>query len=150
MLVQRMLRLWRRGVTLLEVLIASSIGVVIAGGVMLALTTSKKVSMRAAGVVEAAGFAQQTIERFRNKIACDDPNWFTAATCQAGAGLPTIWTNDPADSAGDGLPNSPGPLSMIGQGGRRQYRVTSLDCDGDGMSGDCFQVDTKVTWSSRE
>ena len=138
------------GITLLEVLIASSIGVVITGGAMLALTTSKKVSMRAAGVVEAAGFAQQTIERFRNKIACDDPDWFTAATCRAGAGLPTSWTNDPADSAVDGLPDSPGPLSMIGQGGRRQYRVTSLDCDGDGASGDCFQVDTKVAWSSRE
>lgn len=138
----------QHGVTLVEVLIAAMVGVVIAGGTMLAFVTAKKVSTGAAGAVEAADFAQQTIERFRNKIACDDPSWFDAATCRSGAGLPTAWTKDPA-GAGTGLPDSPGLLSMIGQGGDRQYKVTPVDCDGDGTIGDCFQVDTKVAWSPR-
>jgi len=124
-----------------EVLIAALIGVMIAGGTLLAFTTAKKTSVGAAGVVESADFAQQTIERFRNKIACDDPDWFNAATCAPV--VPPGWTTD-------NFPASPGPLSMIGQGGSRQYRVTPFDCDGDGTPGDCFQVDTKVAWSPRQ
>ena len=130
------------GITLLEVLIAALMGAMIAGGTMLAFTTAKKTSVRGAGVVEAADFAQQTIERFRNKIACDDPDWFSAATCATILPAPA-WT-------ADSLPGSPGSLSMIGQGGSRQYRVTPSDCDGDGTNGDCFQLDTKVAWSPRQ
>ena len=135
------------GITLVEVLIAALVGVMIAGGTMLAFVTAKKTSVGAAGVVEAADFAQQTIERFRNKIACDDPDWFSAATCVTTLpAVPPGWTTD-------ALPVNPGPLSMIGQvgpGQGRQYQVTPFDCDGDGTSGDCFQVDTKVAWSPRQ
>lgn len=132
-----------RGVTLIEVIVAALIGVMIAGGTMLAFMTAKKTSVGAAGAVEAADLAQQTIERFRNKIACDDPDWFKAATCATTLpATPTLKT--------DGLPGNPGLLSVIGQGGSRQYQVTPFDCDGDGTKGDCFQVDTKVAWSPRQ
>jgi len=132
------------GVTLVEVLIAALVGVMIAGGTMLAFMTAKKISVGAAGVVEAANFAQQTVERFRNKIACDDPDWFTAATCSTILpAVPPGWTTD-------ALPGNPGLLSLIGQGGSRRYQVTPVDCDGDGTPGDCFRVDVKVAWSPRQ
>lgn len=133
----------QHGITLVEILIAALVGVMIAGGTMLAFVTAKKTSVGAAGVVEAADFAQQTIERFRNKIACNDPDWFTAATCATTLPAAPAWT-------ADGLPASPGPLSMIGQGGSRQYKVTPDDCDGVGGTGDCFKVETKVSWSPRQ
>lgn len=133
----------RSGITLVEILIAALVGVMIAGGTMLAFVSAKKTSVGAAGVVEAADFAQQTIERFRNKIACDNSDWFTAATCATTLPAAPAWT-------ADGLPASPGPLSMIGQGGIRRYQVTPLDCDNDGTVGDCFQVDANVRWSPRQ
>jgi hypothetical protein len=139
-----------KGLSLLEVLIAALIGMVVAGGTMLAFTTAEKVSVGASGAVEAADFAQQTIERFRNRIACDDEEWFDPATCQAVASAAmTGWTFDPVDAT-DGLPDSPGTLSMIGQGGSRQYKVTEVDCDGDDIVGDCLQVEAKVTWTQRQ
>ena len=125
-----------RGVTLLEILVASIVGVLLAGGTMMAFVMSKKVSANAAGRVEAADLAQQTLERFRNRIACDDA-WFTASTCAPGPGLPTGWTSDVL----------PVGSSLLAQGGARQYRVTPRDCDGDGATGDCFQVENRITWS---
>ena len=133
-----------RGMTLLEIIIAALLGVVVAGGMMLAFTSAQKTSAGAVGVVEASDFAQQTLERFRNKIACDDPDWFNASDCTVNfGGLPSVWTND-------GLPASPGALSVIGQGATRQYRVTQADCDGDGTQGDCLQVESKVAWTPRQ
>lgn len=137
-------RTHERGMTLIEIVIAALVGVVIAGGTMLAFTTAQKTSGAAVGSVEAADFAQQTLERFRNKIACDDPDWFNQADCAANdGGLPTVWTTD-------SLPASTGAFSMIGQGGMRQYRLTKVDCDGDGAPGDCFQVESKITWTPRQ
>ena len=125
-----------RGVTLVEILVASIVGVLLAGGTMMAFVMSKKVSANAAGRVEAADLAQQTLERFRNRVACDDA-WFNPSTCVSGPGLPAGWTSDV-------LPVS---SSLLVQGGTRQYRVTPKDCDGDGATGDCFQVESRVTWS---
>lgn len=131
-----------RGLTLMEILIAALIGVVAAGGMMVATTMSQKTSAGAVGVVEAADFAQQTIERFRNKIACDDIDWFNAPDCTA-AGLPAGWT-------ADDLPPATDTLSMLAQGGTRQYQIAEFDCDEDGQVGDCYKVESKVSWTPRQ
>ena len=126
----------QQGVTLVEILVASVIGALLAGGTMMAFVMSRKVTTNAAGTVEAAELAQQTLERFRNQIACDLP-WFNGANCASGAALPTSWTTD----------TIPASSSLPVQGGTRQYKVSPADCDGDGTPGDCFRVDSKVTWS---
>lgn len=138
-----------RGLTLVEIMIAALVGVVVAGGTMLAFTTAKKVSVGSSGTVEAADLAQQTIERFRNRIACDDP-WFAAANCGIDPTALTDWTVDPdAGNIANGLPASPGSLSVIGQGGMRQYRVVAADCDG-APGDECLKVETKVNWQPRQ
>ena len=73
--------------------------------------------------------AQQSLEKFRNMVACDT-SWFDPASCQGlGAGGP------------DAL-----PLGAL-YGGTRTYTVTPANCDGVGGSGDCFKVVTKVSWT---
>ena len=115
-----------KGGTLMEVLVS---------GLMAAFITAIRLSSHGQTYVDAASLAQQTLERFRNRIACDDP-WFNAATCTPGA-LPT---NAPHSLAGTTLGD---PIYA----GTRDYTVTPVDCDGDLVPGDCFQVVTTLTWT---
>jgi hypothetical protein len=119
------------GMTLFEIIVASVIGALVAGGTLMAFVTASRLSK----IPTAPGppLAQQTIERFRNNIACDDP-WFDPGTCQAKVGplpaMPLAWTDD--------LPVPPGLT--------RQYKVQQSNCDGVGPTDDCLQVSVKVTW----
>jgi len=74
--------------------------------------------------------AQQTIERNRNRVACDD--WFNGANCTATA---------PANA--DTM--TTGRLPALA--GTRNYTVTPADCDGDGTVGDCLQMQVTVNWT---
>ncbi len=131
----------QRGMTLIELLAAAFIGALIAAGSMIAFVTALNISRQAGTGLEAAHAAQQSMERYRNRIACDD-RWFDDTSTptlecapQAGAppAMPGTWTADGA------VP--PGMTS-------RDYRVTPADCDGVGGVGDCFQMQVKVGWSS--
>ena len=116
------------GLTLLEVLIASVAMTVVAGGMMITFLMATRLSQGSRSVDAAELLAQQTLERFRNRMACDDA-WFTAP-CDATA-LPGADTADP-------LPPGTGM-------GARTYTITPRDCDGNGTTGDCFQLVVKVT-----
>ena len=120
----------QQGTSLAEVLVGSLIGAVLVAGLMAAFLTALRVSESGGGNTEAASRAQQTLERFRNMVACDT-GWFGGANCGA--------TPPPADSAD--------PLGGALYGGTRTYTVTSADCDGVGGAGDCFKVVTKVSWT---
>lgn len=130
------------GFTLAELLIGSLIGTVVAGGTMMAFVTATRLNRQQGNpqLVEASLLAQQTIERYRNHMACDGP-WFDPATCAANASLPTAWTSDllPAPASG-------GSETMLGPGAKRQFCVTQEDCDGVGGVGDCFAVQVRVCW----
>ena len=123
-----------RGMTLIEVLAAAVIGTVLVGGVMAAFLTAMRLGQQGGGTSEAATYAQETLERYRNHIACDDAAWFNPATC-AFAG-PVGGTPAPA------LPGG----ALYGTAART-YTVTAADCDGVGGPGDCFKVVTTVTWT---
>jgi len=133
----------RHGVTLMEIVAAALIGALIAGGALMAFVMAAKVSRSSSDTIEAASFAQQTLERFRNNIACDG-TWFDSTTCTSGGGLPTALTFDPDDPASNGLPAG-APLLKFS--GTRRYQVTEADCDGVGGVGDCFKVMVKVQWT---
>ena len=123
-----------QGMTLAEVLVASVTVAVLAGGTMTSFLAAVRISEKGAGLVEAANYGQQTLERLRNKIACGEGTpgeWFSPACA------PAVLPNNQAD------PLPPGAL----YGGSRTYTVTSQDCDGVGGAGDCFKVVVKVAWT---
>lgn len=128
----------QRGITLLEILVAAVIAAVVVGGTMTAFLTATKVSKVSAEEAESASYAQQTIERFRNLVACRQQGesasntWFNAA-CQ------------PELPAGEQADTLPGGIAL--QDASRTYQATAVDCDGDGTAGDCLQVTSKVHWS---
>jgi len=126
-----------QGFNLVEIIAASVIGALLAGGAMTAFVMSVKTSQQASGKTEAVQLAQQTIEKFRNQIACNS-SWFKPTDCEPG----TLPSNE-----GDPLP----PTSVLPMfGGSRNYTVTEEDCDGVGGPGDCLKVTTTVTWAPSE
>ena len=131
------MRQMQRGITLLEILIAAVIAAVVVGGTMTAFLSATTVSEVSSEEVGSAAYAQQTIERFRNKVACRQSTelttdtWFDNACAPA---APSGVVTD-GDLSGSGIP-----------GATRQYQVVAVDCDGDGTAGDCLQVESKVHW----
>ena len=131
----------QRGISLMEVLVAAVIGTLMAGGTLLAFLLATKHTRSSLETVDAAALAAQTLEKFRNKIACDegtaagtDP-WFDAA-CQGQAIGPT----------GDAVP-ADHPILGVDPSATRTYTVTPADCDGVGGADDCFKVEVKVHWN---
>ncbi len=132
----------RRGFTLIEIIMAAAIAAVVAGGTMIAFVTALNISRRTSTNSEAAHLAQQTTERFRNRVACDDA-WFDPAAC-APSTLPAGWQADPV------VPPTVPPTT-------RQYQITrdgalmapgiTGDCDGTAGVGDCVVVQARVTWT---
>lgn len=134
------------GVTFIEVLVASLIAALLAGGTLMAFVLSAKLTRESVTVVEAADYAVQTIERFRNHIACDD-QWFNdSPTCNFGglpdSDLPVIPVADPLPG-----PTNPPTSALVGLGATRGYRVLPADCDGDSVNGDCYEVAVTVIWT---
>ena len=144
----------RSGMTLVEIIVAAVLTALVAGGTMIAFVTAAKMSRRGgSSQAEAAFYAQQTVEKFRNKVACRQPSesapqtdpqnpagdtWFNAS-CQSDA--PTGWQED-------ALPTGAAP-SITGLGAQREYEVVpgGDDFDNDGRP-DYYRVTSKVTWTT--
>jgi prepilin-type N-terminal cleavage/methylation domain-containing protein len=128
-----------RGVSLIEVVIASVIAALVAGGTMMAFVMAAGISQQdTMDSTEAVFYAEHTLERLRNHIACDD-GWFGAGCTSS---VPPGWTSDP-------LPTPPAGVEspLVTAGGTRDYEVVPADCDGVGGAGDCFRVTTRVQWT---
>ncbi len=128
----------RRGMTLVEVVIASVVGALVAGGTMLAFVMAMNMTRQgSADEAEAMFYTEQTLERFRNRMACDDP-WFDPARCSSnGAAGP------------DTLPTPPPNVnsSLLREQAVRDYEIVPEDCDGVGGPGDCYRVTARVQWT---
>ena len=119
----------QQGASLIEILVGAVIAAVLVGGLMGAFLTAVRISARGGGNTEAAALAQQTLERLRNKVACDS-GWFGGGNCGA---------TPPAANSADPL------LGGALNGGTRTYTVTPANC-GSGP-GDCLKVVAKVSWT---
>jgi len=123
------------GYTLVEVVVASFLASVVAGGTMMAFVTAARMTQRQGDVrfAEASGLAQQTVEKFRNYVEAGQP-WLTSKA-------PLGWCLDQ-------LPSSvvAGTESILKMSARRCYRVTPEDCDGVGGPGDCYALQVAVCW----
>lgn len=119
------------GFTLLEVLAASVLASVVAGGMMMAYIAAARMPPPRGidPMLEANGLAQQTLEWIRNQVAADSTFFAT----QAAAG----WQEDPLPAAGSSE-------SILNQTAVRRYCVRTADCAG---VGDCYAADAKVCWN---
>ena len=143
----------RDGFTMVELMAGSLIATMVAGGTMMAYVTAARISRQQGNpaIVEATMLAQQTLERFRSEMACDADS-FDPVTCNAKAVLPTgDWTTDDFPNANSNDPaiaarGNESILTRPGTTPKRCFRVTKEDCDGDGLTGDCFAVQAKVCW----
>ena len=131
----------RRGLTLLEVIIASLVASIVAGGTLMAFVTAAKMttSQDLMTNAEASALAREAVEQFRNRVTADEADV-------------TWWQNQAALTANDGwvaepLPATGGSESKLNIGAKRCYRVRAADCDGVGGAGDCYAVQSRVCWN---
>lgn len=123
--------------SLVEVLAGAVIGAVVAGGTMTAFVTALRIAEPPRVNVEAIQMLQQTMERQRNRIACDD-GWFNTATCRADFAPSRAFTPDPTSPLLRGPNNRfSGPMPVA------EMKAKQLDCSGDGVP-DCMQVTVRV------
>lgn len=132
---------WRnpRGISLIEILVASVIGALLAGGTLMAMTMGVKLTRGSVMTGDVSAYAAQTIERNRNRIACDDA-WFNSNCTFVGPGgeqneAPSL----PTDSSLEPLPDV-----------SRRFTVEAKDCDGDGALGDCYRMAVSLQWEPPE
>lgn len=129
-----------RGFTFIEVLVASVIVALMAGGTMLAFLLAANLTQGSSTLGDAGFFNQQTLERFRNKVACRQPGEIASDTWFDASCAPAL----PAPDSPDTLPSGPLKDKFAGT---RTYTVTPVDCDGVGGPGDCLSVMVKVQWT---
>lgn len=123
--------------TLVEIIIASLITAVVVGGTMAAFIAAARMTHAQNGPLyaEAMNCAQQKLERFRNRVAQDDP------FLQANAGLGWQIDNGVDDLTDCGS----GSESLQTRAPQRRFCVRGEDCDGaPGL--DCFAVLVRVCW----
>ncbi len=122
-----------RGTTLLELVVAAILIAFVAGGAMLAFIMAAQFSQRSPNKVEAIQYTQETIERMRNQVACDN-GWFNPTTCAA---VVNIGTPTPV----------PDPVQPPNAKFTRTYTVIAMpQCGGTAGLPDCIQVTAKVSW----
>ena len=128
-----------RGFTILEVLVASVIGTVVAAGTLMSFVTAGRIMavQENLSIAEATTYGQESMEHFRNHIACQPP-WFDVTCNYVG---PAGWVRDD-------LPNAPGggSESILATTARRCYRVVPANC-GSGANS-CYSVDVRVCWNN--
>ena len=132
----------RQGMTLVEIVTASVLAALLVGGTMMAFVSATKGVHHSSGRGEATFLALQTLEGYRNQVACrqgaetQSQAWFNAA-CQADAPVGNNAEALPMDADLAKFPNA-----------SRQYQITPRDCDGDSIVGDCLQMTVKVHWDA--
>lgn len=133
----------RSGLTLLEMLVASSILSVTVAGTMAAFVTAVRIQRGQNGPVyaEAVGYAEQMLETNRNRVAMDTDNWFQARADLAYVGppVPAAWPT--FSGAWDDDANISATL-------KRRYKVWREDCDGDGTAdARCYRIAVRTCWN---
>jgi prepilin-type N-terminal cleavage/methylation domain-containing protein len=126
------------GFSLVEVLVASVLAAVVAAGTMASFVTSARITRwhNATTMSEAGGHSLELLEQFRNVVGADATGDFFKDN--AGAG----WLPIPIGT----IKGTTSALSVTHQAATREYKVTAIDCDGVGGTGDCYALSVKTDW----
>jgi len=140
-----------RGFTFAETLIGSVIFAVLSWGIMSTYMSIARILIRqdTSDYAEAIGYASQTMEKYRNIIACAPlahaDEWFDDNCAENVGQLTGQWIIEPF------------PVTVLANGGtesifqqpitRRLFCVKAFDCDGTAGVGDCYQMNVAVCWN---
>ena len=135
---------------MIEVLIAGVMASVVAVGTAAAFVAAARMTRvrNNPTFAEASISAQQTVDRFRNQVACDavvnGTAWYTA-NCLVDPALPDVWVSDdlllPANGVTDSL------LNQFPNAKRCRKIIRLPNCNAGAGVSDCIQVQTKVCWN---
>ena len=132
-----------RGMTMVELLVATAIVALVLLGTMSALVTAARIGSRQNGPLyaSAASTAQYTLEAARNQVGVDPTTrqsnkWFFDRRQTA----PQPWSNWTDD---DDLRVDP----STGGGITRKYLVQQLNCDGVAGLDNCYAVTVRTCWN---
>lgn len=141
-----------QGLTLIEIVIASIIGGLIAAGTMQAFIAAIRISRLGSQNSQVAFLAQETIERLRNNIACDNAGWFNPADCDQGVTQVAV-DDTPAGVSGlnwrrfSVVPdNNTASLDLDGDGTIEPSEPANVETIGAGQT-DYFVVTVNVDWT---
>jgi len=139
----------QRGFTLVEVLAASLIASVVAGGTLMAFATAARISHQqsSTAAAEATGYAQRFLEGIRNKVQ-QDPDPVTGKTwleANADLSLSNVLSNGWIDAP---ITDPAGGTDSIRQnnGAKRCYRVRKEVSCHNTTGPDCYAVNVAVCW----
>ena len=141
------MELRQRGFTFIEVIAASVLTTLLAGGALMVVAVAAQVSRKSLNEVDATTYVQQTLERFRNKMTCRLPT-------EPPLGFPDFWFDDACNPVPI-PPNSPDPLDadaiiMRYPNASRTFTVTGgADWDRDGKP-DWYEIRVNVHWDQPE
>ncbi len=141
----------RCGFTFVEVLVASVLASLVAGGTLVSFITASRLTGERAlpETAEISLLAQETLERLRNRVDTDSNFLPAQATASVDGGGNPVWIDDSSFAPAD---RGSGSVLLAGGGTKRCYRVIGEDCDGDGIQAggsevDCYAVQVKVCWN---
>ena len=130
------------GFTLIEMLAAAVILAMLAGGTLMSFVTASRIASQNTDRTEAGYLAQQTLEKYRNRIAC------SVDATEAGNKL--AWYDNSAaclHNEPPGLNNESLPVTTPATvATSRKFWVNPIDCDGDGTTGDCLSIKVQVSY----
>ncbi len=130
----------QRGFTLVEVLAASLIASVVAGGTLMAFATAARISRQqsSTAAAEATGYAQRFLEGIYNKVTQDSSGTWL------GLNATSTWIDAPITDAE--WFSKTGGSDSIRQGAKRCYRVTNEVHCHQTTGPDCYAVNVAVCW----
>jgi len=129
----------QKGITLVEILVSSIIGALIAGGTMTAFLLAARNTRASMGHADMAALFQESFEKIRNSVSCENSPYFDG-NCNP-VTVPGLNDNDPIPAEH--------PLKRWDPTATRTVGVEAHDCDG--LPGnDCLKVIVKIHWTPRE
>jgi len=145
-----MARLTQRGLTLMEVLVSLVLLTLVAGGTMVGFMLAGRVSQESVTGSQSVAEATQTLEKFRNRVACRQAGETAADTWFGPAGGADPCGQDaPIGTQTDGLEAgtySPflDPTRDLSNSAKREYTVTPVDIDPLNPGPEAYAVTVRV------
>lgn len=144
-----MAHLTQRGLTLMEVLVSLVLLTLVAGGTMIGFMLAGRVSQESVTGSQSVAEATQTLEKFRNRVACRQAGETAADTWFGPAGATPCVSDAPIGAQPDVLEASSyspflDPTRDLSNSAKREYTVTPVDVDPANPGPEAYAVTVRV------